>query len=336
MAEKILPNINWYEDKNALENNEPGLYHSFISSLASSVNYIEGEVDPVRLMGTSAFAFRIFVNEIFCPSAMSVFNWKKILPESIRQYNYDCKYFSRMWEEGHLEKDKREEAQAAIIKAVDNGTPAVVWDVADAEWGLIIGYDLKKSKYITMTHGGERSTLPFDKLGKNGIDVLSVTIPTGRNNRDREEVLRNSLKVAVAHAEQKEWMDRPEYQDGLPAFDLWASLFEKWALLIEYGKAKNIGTDIFSFSKYYAGTHFSARCYARDYLRMISNGNENLQKAAHCYQRVAGQLKPVWDYFSKNEKSDRKLFLSFAENIREAKKDEEEGISYIKKYLNEN
>ena len=31
----------------------------------------------------SAFAFRIWVNEIFCPSAMSVFAWHRVLPEGI-------------------------------------------------------------------------------------------------------------------------------------------------------------------------------------------------------------------------------------------------------------
>ena len=39
----------------------------------------------------------------------------------------------------------------------------------------------------------------------------------------------NSLKTAVKHGEQGEWLERPAYQDGLPAYETWASALEKLA-----------------------------------------------------------------------------------------------------------
>ena len=333
MSSNMLKSVTWYSDPAAGENGEPGIYHSFVAGLASALNHVKGELDPVWLMGSSAFAFRIFINEVMCPSAMSVFNWSYILPEAVRQAGYDCIYVSRMWEEVRQEKEKREQAHAAIVEGIGRGVPAVVWDIAGCEWGLIIGYDQEKRTYQTLTHRGKPSSLSFEKLGKNGIDVLSVIIPGEPNRRNRDEVILNSLKAAVAHAEQKEWMDRPKYQYGLPAFDLWALLLERWTLLLEAGKDPKIPADMPDFSKYYAGHHYSARCYARDYLETIADGSDLLKEASRSYAEVASCLKPLWDHFSEKRKTDEKILRSFSQNIKDAKRAEEKGIGYIREYL---
>lgn len=75
MSTTKLNDITWYLDDDALIKREPGIRHSFMSSLAATLNYISGKLDPAWLMGTSAFAFRIFINETMCPSAMSIFSW---------------------------------------------------------------------------------------------------------------------------------------------------------------------------------------------------------------------------------------------------------------------
>jgi hypothetical protein len=304
-----------------------------MASLASALNHVTGELDPVWLMGSSAFAFRIFINEVMCPSAMSIFNWSSILPEAVRQAGYDCVYVSRMWDETGEEEEKREQAHAAIVEGIDRGVPSVVWDIADCEWGLIIGYDQENRTYHTLTYNGTPSSLAYRKLGKNGIDILSVAIPEEQSRRSRDEVILNSLKAAVAHAEQKEWTDRPAYQDGLPAFDLWALLFQRWALLLEAGRGHKISADIPDHSRYYAGHHYSARCYARDYLKTIADGNGFLNSASSSYAEVALSLKPVWDHFSKKRKTDEGILRSFSENVKDAKMAEEEGVGYIKEYL---
>jgi hypothetical protein len=66
----------------------------------------------------------------------------------------------------------------------------------------------------------------------------------------------NSLKAAVVHAEQGEWTDRPRYQNGLAAYDLWASIYEKSAKIIEAGKGNNIKQDIWNFAAYYANHYY--------------------------------------------------------------------------------
>jgi hypothetical protein len=335
MSRCKLDNLRWYIDSRAGENNEPGIFHSFMSSLATVLNHVDGNLDPVMLMGGSAFAFRIIINETMCLSAMSIFNWTEILPEVVEQAGHDCYYISRLWDEGSVEEERRMQAYELITSALDNGVPAAVWDIADSEWGVIIGYDDETGNYDTMTCKGEHSTLPFKKLGKNGIDILSVTIPGGPNERSREEIIVNSLKAAINHAEQEEWTDRPKYQDGLPAYDLWAQIFERWAMLTESGKNGNIGVDLPFFASYYASHYFSARCYARDYLEIIAGGNENLHKAHLAYKGVASFLKPVWKETPKTPNVEAAVLKKLAANIKNAKKAEKEAIDHIKKYLSE-
>ena len=302
MGTKKLANLHHYVDSLSLNKAEPDIYHSYMSSLATSLNYIGGPFDPVWLMGSSIFAFRIFVNETMCPSAMSMFSFKEILPEAIEQVGYHCIYFERMWNESVQEEEKRIEAHKAIQKAIRGGRPAIVWDLADVEWGLIIGYDDLAESYITLSHQGKPSSLLYKKLGRNGIDILSVCIPDEPNFKNRGMVIIDALSKAVAHAEGKEWIDdRPIYQNGISAFDLWISVFEKWSWLVAKGKSDNIGSDIFNFACYYAGHYYSARCYARDYLKQIAQNDKNLQEATVAYERVADSLRPLWLYFSERK-----------------------------------
>jgi hypothetical protein len=208
--------------------------------------------------------------------------------------------------------------------------------LADAEWGLITGYNSEQELYYTLTNNGTQATLPFNKLGQNGIDILSVTIPEDLNDRKRHDVISDSLKAALAHADGKEWIDdRPEYQNGLAAYDLWASVFQKWAMIIKAGKSNNIGVDILYFANYYASHIYSARCYARDYLEQIAEDNTHLINASEAYGEVADSLKPIWTFFSDTEQYlDAPMLESFAQNILDAKSAEQEAIDYIWQYFN--
>ena len=107
MSKKILESIEWFHDNEAVARGELGLFHSYISSLATAINYREDTVDPTALMGASGFAFRIIINDTLCPSAFSVFDWDKILPEAVHQAGFKCRHITRLWHEGDVEEERR-------------------------------------------------------------------------------------------------------------------------------------------------------------------------------------------------------------------------------------
>jgi len=304
-----------------------------MASLATALHHFHGTLDPVWLMGSSAFAFRVNVSEVLCPSAMSIFNWSKDLPAAVEQAGYGCNYIARMWDEENLEEERRAEAHAAILAAIDGGVPAVVWDVHDVEWGLVIGYDEKTHTYATLTHQGQPSSLPYDRLGRNGIDVLSVVIPGEPNDRTRDEAVRHSLTAAVAHAEGKEWTERPAYENGLAGYDLWATVFERWALLVEDCKAPKLPPSLPDHAAYYARHYYSARCYARDYLQAIADGEDDLRHALQAYGRVAASLRPMWEAFPGTRNPNAQLLRSLAASVRSAMAAEQQGLVHIGEHL---
>jgi hypothetical protein len=332
MSAKRIEGITPYVDRAAAERGEPGISHAYMTGLATALNHIAGDLDPAWLMGASAFAFRSFVNENFCPSAMSVSDWS-VLPEAVRQAGYHCVYVERLWHESEQEQERREQAHAAIAEGIDRGAGAVVWDAYDDDWGLIVGYDDEKKSYVVLTDRGRPTSLAFDRLGRNGIDILSVAIPGGPNGRTRDEVVVNSLRAAVSHAEGEEWTERPAYENGLAGYDLWAAAFDKWALIVGAVRGERLPGDLPHWVRYYADVHYSARCYARDYLRELATEDPGLQSVASCYEEVASCLKPVWDRSPEVPRPDAELLRSLADSIRSARVAEEQGIARIKEYL---
>jgi hypothetical protein len=128
-------------------------------------------------------------------------------------------------------------------------------------------------------------------------------------------------------------MDRPKYQDGLPAYDLWATLLDRWAMLIKAGKEDRIIPQVRSFALYYASHNYAARCYAVDYLKLIARGNAILEKAAESYAKVASCLRPVWDFFSSTRPVEEEVLSKLAGDIRAAKSCEEAGVRGLKDFL---
>ena len=295
---------------------------SFMGSLATALAYTGQEVDPTWLMGTSGWAFRIIVNEIQCPSAMSVFDWS-LLPEAVEQAGYRCTYVSRLWWEGELERSRRGRAHAEIVQAVERGIPAIAWDIEIPEWGLITGFDEDTQTYDTLSCCGRMGNMAFAELGNREVKILSVAVPGEPNGRSRREVILNSLQAAVRHAEQGEWMNRPQYMDGLAAYELWARTIEP-----EHNEKA-----MFDFAGYYAGHYYGARCHARDYLARIAGGHTALIAASAAYGRVAECLRPVWERFSQEKRPDDATLPALAQSIRQAGEAEKEGVNLLKSYL---
>lgn len=326
MPARILDHVHWHPDPEAEARGEPGLFHSYIRSLAAVLHHLGDDVDPTWLMGSSGFAFRIWVNQVMCPSATSVFDWSAILPEAVEQAGRRCAHVSRYWHEGSLRQARRDQARQLIAAAIDRGVPAICWDLPPVpEWSLVVGYDDGERLYRTLGVDGQPYTLPYDQLGDRDIPILSATIVGEPNLRDRADVVRRSLQVAVDHAAQKEWMDRPKYMDGPPAFDLWAGL-------VEPGPHQ---AESFQFARYCAGHWYGARAYAARYVDAVAGGSGALRDAATAYAEVAALLRPVWQAFAGDVRPDDNALTALGRSLRAAGQADRRAVDGLARYLQE-
>lgn len=334
MESTVLSQVGWYRDETALSRGEIGIRHSYLASLATVLDYLCDDFDPVHLMGASAFAFRIWINQIFCPSAMSVFDWGALCPEAVEQYGRQCRHWVSYSHDSDADSDDRRNAHQAIIHSLNVGIPVVCWDVHDTEWGVLVGYSDSDQSFYTLDHHGKPRELPFERLGRNGVNLLSVIVPGEPNERSPNDVTRRALRAAVAHADQKEHLDRPEYQDGLPAYGLWATMCERWALIIDAGRPERLSNDVPVFASYYADHYWSARSYAREYLTRLAVDNPSLVGPAQQYSRVAELLAGVSRFFSSQQVLSNSADLrGVVDALRSVALDEKRAINSLRSYL---
>ena len=167
------------------------------------------------IVATSGFAFRMWVSADLCPSATSIWGFDGQKPW-VENGGLTCDYVGRYWGQDDIEEQKRLEATANIKKSIDNGIPAVSWDICVCEWGLIIGYDDNKQTFAVLGVSGE-GEMSYDQLGKRELPLLSVLTITGKSDKAQEAILYDTKKLAVFHLKCGEWCDNAKGLEAYPA-----------------------------------------------------------------------------------------------------------------------
>lgn len=190
----------------------------------------------------------------------------------------------RLWNEEYLEVERREKAHAAIKKAINDGV------------------------------------LHYDRLGRRELPIMSVTIPGKPNGMTEAESAKATLQMAINHAHQHEWEDRPEYQDGLKAYPTWA-------------EAMNIVAENDWQSRYYIQTYECMRRYAAEYLYGLAGEIKELQSASQHYNNVHNHLKEALLLREDSDFPNGEIIKKIQQHILLAGEEEEQGIIAIKEYL---
>lgn len=319
-----LDSVKWHRDTTAGDSIPTCHLHSYTKAVLTALEAQESRVDPVWVAGTSGTAFRIWAHQDLCPSATSVFDWS-LLPRGVENAGWSCDYHSRLWHEESVAEERRKAAHKAIVKALNEGKVPVCWDIGIPEWGVITGYDDETQEYAAISVLAEPAPLKYGQLGRRELPIMSVTIIEGRNNTDRREAVLNSLRIAVKHAEQGEWLERPAYQDGPAAYETWADALEK---LAEGGEQNMLS--------YYAGTYLAARHYAKPYLELaadVLDGDQHLKEAAGAYADAETHLKGVWAVLGRDGVRTPEELRKAADLLRATRGSEEAAIQQIKKCL---
>jgi hypothetical protein len=255
-----------------------GYLFSFAKCLSAALRCSRFSEYADDIVASSGFAFRIWVNPDLCPSATSVWEFRK-QELWVMSGGLDCHYIERLWGEDAVEEKRRLAAIEIIKKSVDNGVAAVAWDISGCEWGLLIGYDDEKQELISLKTDGKEDRVPYDKLGLMDIPIMSVLAVTGESGKSADEIAADTLKTAAAHLRGEEWADNPK---GLAAFDALTAAI----------RGKDAAESARNF-EYYLGTYASLRYYAWKYLE-----KHGFAKLAELYKKSHEALMSAFGLIS--------------------------------------
>ncbi len=230
-----------------------GYLFSFAKSLACAVKNSPWEGCSEDIIATSGFAFRMWVSEDLCPSATSIWSFDDQKPWT-ENGGLICNYVGRYWGQDDIEEERRLEAIAIIKESIDSGVPAVSWDIGVPEWGLIIGYDDDTQKFLTLAINGE-GEMSYNLLGKRELPILSVLTINGKSEKSQEDILKDTMKLAVSHLKGEEWCDNAK---GLEAYQT----------LIKHFEAE-FNPDISWNLEYFLGTYGELKYYAWKYFEKM-------------------------------------------------------------------
>lgn len=238
-----------------------GYLFSFAKALACAVKNSPWAEYAEDIISTSGFAFRMWVSADLCPSATSIWEFDMQKPW-VESGGLTCEYVGRYWGQDDIEEERRLKAIANIKKSIDNGIPAISWDIGVPEWGLITGYDDGTRTFATLpinaeseNSDNEGALMSYDQLGKREIPILSVLTVTGKTGKSQESILKDTKSLAVNHLRGSEWCENAQGLKAYPA-------------LIRHFEAK-FNQDLSWNMEYFLGTYAALKYYAWKYFEKM-------------------------------------------------------------------
>ena len=256
------------------------------------------------IIASSGFAFRMWAAADLCPSATSIWEFKKQKPW-VENGGLRCEYVERMWGEDSLDAERRGQAIGLIKRSIDDGTAAVVWDLSGCEWGLAIGYDDDAQRLYTLKQNGCEDSIPYEKLGHLDIPILSVLCVTGKAPKPAEQLISDTKRLAVSHLRGEEWCDNAK---GLAAYDT----------LINFIGEKLTADSAWNL-EYYLGTYAALKRYAWKFFDKFGESRlAELYKNIFDAWQSAFELKRARDITDESVKSGLIRLLSAARTAEAA------------------
>jgi len=198
-----------------------GYLFSFAKSLACTLKHSPWPEYAEDIIASSGFAFRMWVSHDLCPSATSMWEFKK-QPVWVENGGFACHYVERLWGQEAVEEERRKAAVDMIRASVDRGMPAISWDIGVPEWGLIVGYDDHTQTFSTLSVMRE-GEMPYSQLGRREIPILSVLTVMEKTDKSQEQILQDTMRLALSHLKGEEWC---ENAGGLKAYPALIKHFE--------------------------------------------------------------------------------------------------------------
>ena len=229
-------------------------------------------IAPEDIVTASGFAHCMWIAADLCPSAMSIWDFS-MQPDWFANAGVDCAYISRMWEEEAYEEERRLAAVTQICRGIDRRCASAAWDVGGGEWGVIRGYDDVSAHFEVLRPDGSVTTLPYDRLGRLDIPILSVLTPYAFRPKSADRLLRDTVHLAAAHLRGEEWSSGNA--SGLAAYPALIACVESGM----YDSTWNLD--------YYLGTYAALKSHAAAFYEKHSADIPSCKPLAKEYRIIA-------------------------------------------------
>ncbi len=228
-----------------------GYLFSFAKSLSAVLRCSEYNAYAEDVIAASGFAFRMWIDAAtLCPSATSIWAFGEQKPW-VESGGLTCDYVERLWGEDAVECERRLRAIDMVRGSIDRGVAAVAWDISGCEWGIICGYDDDAQTLFTLKINGSEGGVPYEKLGRLELPILSVLTVTGESGKDGAQILADTKKLALSHLRGEEWCDNAK---GISAYDALIAFVREKLTDNSWNLEYNLGT--YAALKWYAWRYF--------------------------------------------------------------------------------
>ncbi|MBH1942144.1 hypothetical protein I5677_14675 [Mobilitalea sibirica] len=300
-----------------------GYIFSFAKALSAAVKNSPYSELTEDIIATSGFSFRMWVDAHLCPSATSIWSFDD-QKKWVENGGLTCDYVGRYWGQDNIEEQKRLEAIENIKKSIDNGIPAISWDIGVPEWGLIIGYNDDTQMFSTLAINADHADptspsyngalMPYNVLGKRELPLLSVLTITGKTEKTQEDILKDTLKLAVSHLKGDEWCENAKGIEAYPA-------------LIKHF-TETFNPDASWNMEYYLGTYGALKYYSYRYFEKVGKTElATIYKDVYSCWQEAFTIKTTHDISDINNRN------RVADLLKEAYANEKKAMEIMMRYL---
>lgn len=230
--------------------------------------------------------------------------------------------------------EKVEKVLALIQQSIDQGIPAISYDLFVPEFGLIYGYDDERQLFHAKDVSKE-GTISYSDFVENR-NMLWITTISESLPHSKYETLRMALDMIVDHARGREWQGifAGDYMIGLAGYDAWISCMQR-------RKADPLG------NAYNIAVVSDAREFAAQFLRELAirwNGDNVVERtvrkmaaeaAAHYSKSAAAliEIRELFPFPHGGRPDDPVVADRAVELLRAAKEAEVHGVKVLERLL---
>lgn len=197
------------------------IWDTFALSVIHAVQYTERtHYSMADIMGLTGQAFRLQIHrERLDLTGPTAYSWRSIFSKGLLNMGF-C---ARTIGEGLRIPQTDElvmEAFSFVHNAIDHGMPVIVWGVELPFFALISGYD-DESRNFRVTGLFESTLLSYEQLGRDWSADLFLLSLGKAYDIEPAAALRGALSIIITHAEGIESTIKPDYVQGIAAYDSW-------------------------------------------------------------------------------------------------------------------